>query len=210
MLSSTSRLVPLGKAGPPTTNSIRHQTWSCLPILCILMFYVFPSLPVTASATCPTFFVFIRNFGQPLLKFPAQLDRHSLEPRPENRRQGSLLSIILKAFKLLDLLTRPPWSRSWRSVERRYLQTIAAGVARRLKKCDASRARKDIDGLIGDTLICWLTLEWMADWLIDETRVSIRLRKKLVRLFLKIHTSTTLHLVPRLKSAKSSYDLKVT
>ena len=58
----TSRLVPLGKAGPPTTNSIRHQTWSCLPILCnlcILMFYVFSLTSSDGICQLPKmFFVF--------------------------------------------------------------------------------------------------------------------------------------------------------
>ena len=81
-----------------------------IDVLCFFPHFQWRHLPAAQDVFC-----FFRNFEQPLLKFQAQLDRHSAEPRPENRRQGSLLSIILKAFKLLDLLTRPPWSRSWRS-----------------------------------------------------------------------------------------------
>ena len=164
----TSRLVPLGKAGPPTTNSIHHQTWSCLSILCILMFYFFSLTSSDGICQLPKMFcVFFRNFEQPLLKFQAQLDRHSAEPRPENRRQGSLLSNVLKAFKLLDLLTRPPWSRSWRSA------TVPpddpswrSTSSEKMWYFKSAQRYWWIDWWHLDLLLEWL-IDWSIDWLIN-------------------------------------------
>ena len=55
------RLVPLEQAGLPPTNSLRHQTWSCLPIPWYWCFRFFPSLPVTASASWPRCFVLLSH-----------------------------------------------------------------------------------------------------------------------------------------------------
>ena len=50
------RLAPLEQAGPPLSNSLRDQTWRCLPILWYWCFMLCPSLPVMACATCPRCF----------------------------------------------------------------------------------------------------------------------------------------------------------
>ena len=162
---STSRLVPLGKAGLPTTNSIRHQTWSCLPILCILMFYVFPSLPVTASASCRVMLsVFFATSSNRFWNFRPSWTGTA---RGHGRKTGGKSQRRLLFWKLLSSwICWPGQPEVAAGVARQCLQTIAAGVARRLKKCDTWRACKDIDGLIGDTLICWLTNAWLIDRLI--------------------------------------------
>ena len=163
---STSRLVPLGKAGLPTTNSIRHQTWSCLPILCILMFYVFPSLPVTASASCRVMLsVFFATSSNRFWNFTPSWTGTA---RGHGRKTGGKSHCRLLFWKLLSSwICWPGQPEVAAGVARQCLQTIAAGVARRLKKCDTWRACKDIDGLIGDTLIGWLTNGWLIDRLID-------------------------------------------
>ena len=144
---------------------IRHGA-ACLYYVywCFIFFphFQWRHLPAAQDVLC-----FFRNFEQPLLKFQAQLDRHSAEPRPENRRQGSLLSNVLKAFKLLDLLTRPPWSRSWRSA------TVPpddpswrSASSEKMWYFKSAQRYWWIDWWHLDLLLEWL-IDWSIDWLIN-------------------------------------------
>ena len=133
-------------------------------------FMFFPSLPVTASASCPRCFLFFSQLRATAFEISGPWTGTA---RSHGRKTGGKGHCCLSFWKLVSFwICWPGHPEVAAGVARRYLQTIATGVARRLKKCDTSRAHKDIDGLIGDTLICWLTLEWMADWLIDSSWVG--------------------------------------
>ena len=68
---------------------IRHGA-ACLyydiDVLCFFPHFQWRHLPAAQDVLR-----FCRNFEQPLLKFQAQLDRRSAEPRPENRRRQATL-----------------------------------------------------------------------------------------------------------------------
>ena len=155
-----------GKLGRPRRIQyvIRHGA-ACLYYV-YWCFTFFPSLPVTASASCRVMLcVYFATSSNRFWNFRPSWTGTA---RSHGRKTGGKGHCRLLFWKLLSFwICWPGQPEVAAGVARRCLQTIAAGVARRLKKCDTSRACKDIDGLIGDALICWLTLEWMADWLID-------------------------------------------